>query len=78
MDSLTTSSLTGFVRARALNPEITRSTTLNSVFDSLTFLDFFIHIEGVYGDSISLDEIVACQTFGEVEDLLELRNHQMP
>ncbi|HWX16941.1 MAG TPA: hypothetical protein VNY07_10170 [Chthoniobacterales bacterium] len=60
-----------FVRDRAPSLDISCSTPLVEVFDSLLFLDFFLHIEKAYGEMVSLDDVSQCKTFGEVVTLLE-------
>ena len=59
-----------FLRKRGLG-DVPPDTLLVDVFDSLLFLDFFLHLEGVYGEAISLDEVAQSPTFEALTQLLD-------
>lgn len=59
-----------FLRERARHVELSADTRLSSVLDSLGYLDFFLHLEQTYGDAVSLDAVVRCETLGELTKLL--------
>ncbi len=62
--------LAAYIENRMPGTAITMSTHLLDVLDSLMFLDLFLFIEGAYGESVSLDEVAAYTTFGEVAEYL--------
>lgn len=68
---ITNSSLQDFIRDRLPASAVSPDTLVLSLFDSLTYLDFFIYLEGIYGDAISLDTVSSCKTFADLAALLE-------
>ena len=40
------------------------------MFDSLLILDLFLHLEGLFGEAVSLDEVASCSTIDELDRLL--------
>jgi 2-isopropylmalate synthase len=60
-----------FIKSHMPIVKIDAETRILDVVDSLLFLDLFLHIEKIFGSSISLDDISACDTFGEMANLLE-------
>ena len=55
------------------NPvEVSESTKLVDVLDSLGFLDFFLFLEQSFPDTVSLDDVARCITVGDLSRLLEV------
>jgi len=65
--------LTNYVNGHHPGAALTPETRVDSVFDSLAYLDFFLHMEGQVGEGISLDELSACQTFDELAEIMVRR-----
>lgn len=59
-----------FFRERFGHGDFTELTRLSDVLDSLSFIDFFLYLEEAYGLSISLDDVVSCETLGQLADLV--------
>jgi 2-isopropylmalate synthase len=60
-----------FLRDRLPGVAVGPDTAPLAVLDSLGFLDLFLHLEAAYGEAISLDEVSACATFGEMAARLD-------
>lgn len=58
--------LTAYVRERHPDIELAPETRVDEVFDSLGYLDFFLHVEAQDGATLSLDTLSACKTFEEM------------
>lgn len=58
--------LHSFVQDRIPGTLVTPDTLLLDVFDSLIFIDFFIYLESIFGDAISLDVVSSCKTFNDL------------
>ena len=61
-----------FFRERPGHHAVTSDTVLKDALDSLAFIDLFLYLEDLKGDSISLDAVVACETVGELCRLVEV------
>jgi acyl carrier protein len=61
-----------FFKDRPGHNIVTPDTVLTDALDSLAFIDLFLYLEDLKGCSISLDEVVACQTVGELSRLVEV------
>lgn len=59
-----------FVRDRLPGAVIEPHTRIIGVIDSLLFLDLFLHVEGAFGDRVSLDDVATCETFGQLASML--------
>ncbi len=55
-----------FLSKHYSNFTISEKDQLSDVLDSLAFLDFFIYLENHFGGKISLDDVIACHTFGDL------------
>lgn len=61
--------VTGFVVDR-IGDVPRASAPLSETFDSLLLLDFFVNLESIVGDAITLDDVATCKTFGDLVALL--------
>jgi 2-isopropylmalate synthase len=55
-----------FLKEHYSNINVSETDELSDVLDSLAFLDFFVYLETHFGEKISLDEVIACHTFGDL------------
>lgn len=54
------------------NPvEVSESTKLVDVLDSLAFLDFFLFLERSFPDTVSLDDVARCTTVSDLSYVLD-------
>ncbi|WP_426193867.1 hypothetical protein [Massilia sp. DWR3-1-1] len=60
-----------FFKQRMPELALQPSTALADVFDSLTFLDFFLFLEQSLDESLTLDQVAQCDTIGALVSLLE-------
>lgn len=54
--------------------ELPRSHSLKSI-DSLGRAEVITYTEEIFGISLSNEEILKCQTFGDVEDIIKAKTH---
>ncbi len=62
--------LTKYVNGHNPGCALTPEHRVDEMFDSLAYLDFFLHMESFLGQGISLDELASCQTFTDVANLM--------
>lgn len=68
--------LVAYVNGRYPKVSMSHETRVNEVFDSLAYLDFFLHMEEQEGQSLSLDALSACNTFGEIATVMAHNRYQ--
>lgn len=55
-----------FIRENCPGVQFADSDELSNIFDSLTFLNFFVYAEKHFGEKVSLDEVASCKTVGDL------------
>lgn len=59
-----------YVNGRHPGALLAPDTRVDEVFDSLAYLDFFLHMEGQAGGVLSLDALSVCTTFAEIASVM--------